>query len=133
MGGIIDFLIQLYFSQVYAGVKTKMYSKSLSFAITIAEINNSRSHLKKLNYIYENTTESMGVPLPILEDLMEQATRGTPKMKTYSIYGKEVYYHQIIKALSDAYIEITVCVTKIAKDLGVDIPFDMGKYQVQND
>jgi hypothetical protein len=135
MGDITEFLIQLYFSQIYAGVKNKMYSKSLSLAITIAEITDNHNELKILRDVYNNTTSAMQIPLPILEDLAEKSYKSlkTRKMQTYVIYGKHVKFHQIIKALSDAYIRITICVTRIAKTLNIDIPFDMSKYPVQQE
>lgn len=131
MANIVEYLVQLYFAQIYASVKNKMYSKSLSLALTIASMQEDTGELKRLNWIYENTTQNMKIPLPILEDLMEKSYIRTPKMKVYSIFGKEIKFHEIIKALSDAYIEITISVTRIAKELNVDIPFDMSAYQQQ--
>lgn len=125
---MIDYLVQLYFSQIYSGIKNKMFSKSITLAITIAEMEDCKDELSRLRFIYENTTAQLGIALPILEDIYEKSYRRDPKMKTYSLFGKEVALHEIIKALSDAYSHVTTIVTKIAKEMNVDLEFDLSKY-----
>lgn len=129
MADINSYMCQTYFAQIYQGHRQKMWSKSLTLAITIAEMENRTTDLKKLYWIYDNTTESMGISLPILEDLYEKSYNRS-KMKTYSLYGKEIPLHLIIKALSDAYIQITIIVTKIAKDMNVELDFDFSRYNI---
>lgn len=134
MGSINEFLIQVYFSQLYSGLGKKMYSKSLSLALTLAEINERNTEKEQLQYIYDNTTDKMNIPLPILESIIDKQyfnKKSVPKMKRQRINGRIIPNHKIIKALSDAYIRITNIVTRIAKDLNVDVPFDMSKYPVE--
>ncbi len=136
MGSINEFLIQVYFSQLYSGLGKKMYSKSLSLALTLAEINDEHEFKKRLKFIYNNTSEKMRIPLPILENIIDKQyvlKKGVSKMQRQRINGRIIENHKIIKALSDSYIEITTIVTKIAKGLNVDIPFDMSKYPIERE
>lgn len=136
MGSINEFLIQIYFGQLYSGIGKKMYSKSISLAMALAESNEKSRELAKLKYIYDNTTDWMKVPMPILEHMIDkQYLRkiSVPKMKRERINGRIIPHYKIIKALSDAYIEITMVVTKIAKDLNIEIEFDMSKYPVDRE
>lgn len=137
MGGINEFLIQVYFSQLYSGLGKKMYSKSLSMALTIAEINNRNRDLKRLKQIYDNPMKlKIPVALPILEQRLDRLyvnKLSVPKMKRERINGEIIPHFKIVKALADAYNEITLIVTRIAKDLNVDVPFDMSKYPVETE
>jgi len=136
MGSINEFLIQVYFGQLYSGLGKKMYSKSLSLALSLAEVNDETRHLNRLKFIYANTTEKIRIPLPILESIIDKQymfKKQLPKMQKQRINNQLIPNHKIIKALADAYVEITTIVTKIAKGLNVDIPFDMNRYPVDRE
>ena len=78
----------------------------------------------------------MKIPLTILENIIDRQymfRKRLPKMQRQRINGRLIPNHKIIKALADAYIEITTIVTKIAKELNVDIPFDMSKYPIEKE
>ena len=117
-----------FFSQSFMSVKNKRYSNSINHAMTIAEMENRFDDMRELTYIYENTSKHIRIALPILEDIYEKSYRREPKMKLYSIGDKEIMLHEIIKALSDAYLRTTIIVARVAKDLNVDIEFDLSKY-----
>lgn len=135
MASIQEFIIQMYFGQLYSGLGRKMYSKSLSLALTLAEISGDNVSKAELEYIYNNTTKNMGISLPILEHIIDKQYlnirhKNVPKMKRERINGKLIPNHKIMKALSDAYVKITSVVTRIAKELDVDIEFDASKYPI---
>ena len=100
-------------------------------AITIATIQDYQEELAELWFIYENTTSDIGENLSLIENLAEKSASSTPKTKTFLIGKKEIPFAKIIKSLSDAYINITICVSRIAKDLNVDIHFDASKYPIK--
>lgn len=127
-GTINQFLIQLYFSQIFASARNKMWSKSLTLAMTIAELDGEPEEKKQLRKIYNETVEWLKLPLPVLESRYESALRGQGKMRSTRIDGKEVYLHEIIQALSDAYVKTTMIVAQICKRTGVELEFDMSKY-----
>lgn len=131
-----EFLIQVYFSQLYSGLGKKMYSKSLSIAKSLARANNEKKHLERLNYLYKNTTNKMKIALPILEHIIDRQyffKKKIPNMTKQRINNRLIANHNIIMALSDAYDEVTSIVTEIAMKLNIDIPFDMSRYPVDKE
>lgn len=136
MGDINEFLIQIFFGQLYSGVGRKMYSKSITLAMSLAKNNEQTTELARLKYIYDNTTSEMRTPLPILEQIIDKMyinKREVPKMKRERINGRIIPHYKIVKALSDAYIEVTMIVTEIAKKLNIEIEFDASKYPVDRE
>ena len=130
MGSVVEFLIHQFYVQSFAEVTNKMFLKSLTYAMQIARHSGNKKEQQKLKYIYENTAEWVQVPLPIFEDWYENARlRIKPKkMKPYSYGNKEFKLHEIITALSDAFLEINATVTDIAKRINIELEFDLSKY-----
>ena len=129
MGSVSEFLVQQFFMTSYSKVTNKMWSKSLTYALSIANLDGNKKEQEQLKYVYENTTNWIGVPLPIIEDFYENSRlRKVSKMKPYTIGVKEFYLHEIITGLSDAFIEMNRIVTQICKRANIDLVFDLGKY-----
>jgi DNA mismatch repair ATPase MutL len=136
MGNITEFLIQAYFTQLYSKLGKKMYSNSLSLALSLAETNNKKKYFKRLQNIYYNTTDEMKIPLPVLENIIEKQylfKKRIKSMQRQRINGRIIPNHKIVMALSNAYNEVTSIVTKIAKELNVNIDFDINRYPVDKE
>ena len=129
MGSVAEFLVQQFFLQSWGNVNAKMWSKSLTYAMSIAKLNGTPQEQRKLKNIYEKTTSWTEVPLPIMEDWYENARlKKTSKMKPYTYEGKDFKLHEIITALSDSFIEMNFIVTEISKRTKIELVFDLAKY-----
>jgi hypothetical protein len=137
MGDIIDSLVKLYFTQIYSTTKDKMYFKSLTLAKTIAEMVDEELFedkfevIERLNWLYEHTSESLMIPLPTCEGVLESRKKkfSARPMDTIFIYDNPIQLHIIAKALADVYQEITLHVSKIAKALNISFELDLTAYK----
>lgn len=122
-------LINLFFSSI--GSSTMIYTRSISLAKSIAELNesdNATKYKRELNYIFDNTTEKIKLPLPALEFLI-----GRQKLMQIGhrikVYGKTTTIFDIQIELSRALSRIIEIVSKIAKENDVSVEFDLSLYK----
>ena len=127
MGDVIEFLVQLYFSQIYGSKKNKFWSKSMTLALAIAELEGDDDERDDLKFLYHNTSRTLKVPLSVLEDSYEKSFKRS-KMNVIRVGGKNVKMVDIIIGLSDSFVKQTIIITKISKRLGLKLEFDMNKY-----
>lgn len=116
---IISSLIMQYFS-LMLGITPSFYSKSLNLCTTLCRLLNRKEDLKTLNYIRENTTSRVKIPLHILEYIYDRDRFRTLDTE-YEIEDNEITLGEIITELNKAYTEITIILSRIAKEREIDI------------
>lgn len=127
MGEVIEYLVQLYFMQIFGSKKNKFWSKSMTLALAIANLEGTKKEFDKLKFLYHNTSKNLKIPLSVLEDSYEKNS-GKSKMKSIPIASKNIKMVEIIIGLSDSFVKQTIIITEICKRIGVKLEFDMSKY-----
>jgi hypothetical protein len=102
------------------GITPSFYSKSLNLCTTLCRLLNRKEDLKTLNYIRENTTSRVKIPLHILEYIYDRDRFRTLDTE-YEIEDNEITLGEIITELNKAYTEITIILSRIAKEREIDI------------
>lgn len=108
-----------YFS-LMLGITPSFYSKSLNLCLVLCRLLNRQEDIKKLEYIRENTTKDIMIPLHILEYIYDR-DKFRPLDTEYEIEDREVTLGEIVTELNKAYTEITTILSIIAKEREIDI------------